>query len=72
MFRNPSVVASGMVGHPVDYHFESHFMGFAYHCLEIVHCTEFRIESLIVGHCIVAAERALALFFGYGVYGHEP
>ena len=61
-----------MVGYPVEDHLHTLCVRIPYHLLELVDGAELRIQSLIVGHGIVAAEDSLAPLLAYGVYRHHP
>ena len=61
-----------MVRHPVEYHTESQGLGFSKKSLEILHCTELRINGAIVLYGIVGTESPLTLLFSDRVNRHKP
>ncbi len=72
MLRDPFVVASRMVGHPVEDHLHALGVRIPDHLPELVDGAELRIQSLIVGYGIVAAEDSLASLLADGVHRHHP
>ena len=72
VFHRPGVVAAGVVGYPVEDHFEALFVGGGQEVVEVFERAEFGVHGAIVLHGIVAAEGALAAFHADGMDGHQP
>src|SRR5450631_1914642 len=72
MFYCPSVIPPGMVGHPVDQHFETQLVCFVYQPLKIFYRTELRIYAYIIGAGIITSEGSQTSQPAYRRNGHEP
>ena len=61
MFGHPIVVATGVIGHPVENNLHAEFVGFVDHVFEFFDCTIFGVEAFVVFHRIIATELAFAI-----------
>ena len=69
---DPDIVPPGVIGHPVEDHFEALGVGGADEVAEIVQVAEFGVHRQIVADGIRAAERALAELLADRVDRHDP
>jgi hypothetical protein len=72
MVFGPYMVIAGMVGHPVDDDLKTHVVRLFYQVFKIGQRTKLRIDGLVIGAGIIAAQGALPFFLADGGNRHKP
>ncbi len=72
MFFNPVVVATGVVGNPVEDDLHAEPVGFVDNLFELFDSAEFGVELAVVLDGVITTEFALPVKLGDGKHRHEP
>ena len=72
LLRDPRVVGSGVVGHPVEHDLHPKRVGLLHEGVEVFERAELRIDRAVVLDGVVGAEGALAAEFADRIDRHQP
>src|ERR1044071_6353104 len=72
MLHCPFVIPASMIGHPINDHFETKFMGVSDKNPEIVKSTKLGVDRYVIRSRVITSQDSLFIFLSNGSDGHKP
>ena len=72
VLRNPTGIARGMIGHPVQQHLHAEPVRLGHERVEILQSPQLGVDGAVIANRIVRPQRPLAAILADGTDGHEP